>query len=95
MLQLVRKSAVYNSNINIFIGVFFIIFMAIYRCAICKYEFDEDKTKKNFSDLKACPSCKAKKSNLKEAKDFLEEAVEQLSKYRAGTPKEEIVDEDD
>ncbi|MEK6807475.1 MAG: hypothetical protein AABX75_00445 [Nanoarchaeota archaeon] len=69
--------------------------MAMYRCAICSYELDEDKTKKNFADLKACPSCKAKKSNLRPAKDLLEDAVERLSKYREGTPKEEFADEDD
>jgi len=68
--------------------------MAIYRCAICNYEFDESKQKKEFSELKACPSCKAKKSNLKEADDLLDEAIKKLSEYRKGTPKQELEVED-
>lgn len=61
--------------------------MTIYRCEICNYEFDESKQKKKFSELKKCPACGAKKEKMKRAKDFFENIIEQLGKYRAGTPK--------
>ena len=99
--------------------------MAIYRCEVCNYEFDEGDSagkasaaeispaedsllrssgipaprrqaystghkKQQFSDLKKCPSCGAKKEKMKKAKDFLEEAITGLQKYREGTPKSEL-----
>lgn len=32
--------------------------MAIYKCSVCGYEFDEEKEGKKFSELKECPVCK-------------------------------------
>ncbi len=32
--------------------------MAIYKCSVCGYEFDEEKEGKSFSKLKECPICK-------------------------------------
>ena len=69
-------------------------FMVIYRCSICNHEFDEDKSKKKFADLTKCPSCGAKKSNLKEARDLLDEAIQKLKDYRNGTPEQEFEIED-
>ena len=46
--------------------------------------------KQQFSDLKKCPSCGAKKEKMKKAKDFFEEAITGLQKYREGTPKSEL-----
>ncbi len=31
--------------------------MAIYRCSVCGYVFDEEKEGKSFADLKECPVC--------------------------------------
>ncbi len=68
--------------------------MVIYRCEICNYEFNEEKQKKKLSDLPKCPQCGANKKSLKKARDFLDEAVEQLSKYREGAPAEKVASED-
>ncbi len=38
--------------------------MAIYKCIICGYEFDEDKEGKSFAEIEKCPLCKVDKSNM-------------------------------
>lgn len=38
--------------------------MAIYKCSVCGYEFDEEKEGKKFSELKECPVCKQSMSKF-------------------------------
>lgn len=38
--------------------------MAVYKCLICGYEFDEDKEGKSFAEIEKCPLCKVDKSNM-------------------------------
>ena len=38
--------------------------MAIYKCIVCGYEFDEDKEGKAFAEIEKCPLCKVPKENM-------------------------------
>ena len=38
--------------------------MAVYKCIICGYEFDEEKEGKSFAEIEKCPLCKVDKSNM-------------------------------
>lgn len=38
--------------------------MAVYKCIICGYEFDETKEGKSFDEIEKCPLCKMPKNNL-------------------------------
>lgn len=38
--------------------------MAVYKCIICGYEFDEAKEGKSFEEIEKCPLCKMPKNNL-------------------------------
>ncbi len=38
--------------------------MAVYKCIICGYEFDEDKEGKSFAEIDKCPLCKVPKENM-------------------------------
>lgn len=38
--------------------------MAVYKCIICGYEFDEEKEGKSFAEIDKCPLCKVDKSNM-------------------------------
>lgn len=38
--------------------------MAIYKCIVCGYEFDEEKEAKSFAEIEKCPLCKVPKENM-------------------------------
>ncbi len=38
--------------------------MAVYKCIICGYEFDEEKEGKSFAEIEKCPLCKMPKDNM-------------------------------
>ena len=38
--------------------------MAVYKCIICGYEFDEAKEGKSFDEIEKCPLCKMPKNNM-------------------------------
>ena len=38
--------------------------MAVYKCMICGYEFDEEKEGKSFAEIAKCPLCKVPKENM-------------------------------
>ena len=37
--------------------------MAIYRCSVCGYLFDEEKEGKSFAELKECPVCHSRNTD--------------------------------
>ena len=38
--------------------------MAVYKCIVCGYEFDEEKEGKSFAEIEKCPLCKVPKENM-------------------------------
>ncbi len=38
--------------------------MAVYKCIVCGYEFDEAKEGKSFAEIEKCPLCKVPKENM-------------------------------
>lgn len=40
--------------------------MAVFKCSVCGYIFDEEKEGKHFSELRACPVCKQPASVFEE-----------------------------
>ena len=38
--------------------------MAVYKCIICGYEFDEEKEGKSYAELEKCPLCKMGKATI-------------------------------
>ncbi|MGI6006804.1 MAG: glutamate synthase-related protein [Ruminococcus sp.] len=49
--------------------------MAKYKCSVCGYVFDEEKERKSFQELKACPVCKQPPERFMLLKESEEDAV--------------------
>lgn len=66
--------------------------MAIYKCSICGYEFDEEKENKSFKELEKCPVCKHPASVFKKISDGSDgdkkESLNELSDGSNGDKKE-------
>ncbi|AMK14959.1 glutamate synthase-related protein [Methanobrevibacter olleyae] len=66
--------------------------MAIYKCSICGYEFDEEKENKSFKELEKCPVCKHPASVFKKISDGgdgdKKESVNEISEGSDGDKKE-------
>lgn len=54
--------------------------MAIYKCSVCGYEFDEEKVGKKFSELKECPVCKQPKEKFELLRKNEQKVIEKPSK---------------
>lgn len=50
--------------------------MAIYKCQVCGYEFDEEKEGKSFSEFEKCPICTMDKSYFKEIETKITQSEE-------------------
>ena len=50
------------------------VVMAIYKCRICGFVYDEEKEEKPVSELTACPVCKQPEANLQPGAPAAEEA---------------------
>lgn len=50
--------------------------MAVYKCIVCGYEFDEEKEGKTFAEIEKCPLCKVPKENMILQGEAAEEVAE-------------------
>jgi len=50
--------------------------MAVYKCIVCGYEFDEEKEGKSFAEIEKCPLCKVPKENMILQGEAAEDAAE-------------------
>ncbi len=69
--------------------------MAIYTCTVCGYIYNEEKEGLPFSQLSACPICKASPDKFVLTEETTENTKEEQEEIEDTTPDEEPVEEED
>lgn len=60
--------------------------MAVYKCSVCGYEYDEEKEGKPFSELERCPVCKQPANVFEKISDDSTESSSDLEDFASNSP---------
>ena len=64
------------------------VFIMVYKCSICGYEYDEEKEGKPFSELDECPICKQPPEKFYAVESEKETPQEKVENLDLNYPKE-------